>query len=319
MGRIRAGLKFNIGKHGRIWVPIGGGGKKKRKSAPARSGSRAEEAPERGAPEASVGVSIILGLMSLLLFVGLAFGIVAVGSFVRHKSAGDVLIGIISAAIALAGLYYGALGLVSLISCVKELKAKKAARAEAAATVRLAEEGMEKTARFSFYLVPEEDEELQAKLRTWKLRGGTVELALRADDQTGEVSFAAAGAYVGRPGEQAAAWIRENFDSIRGIAAAAVRGGGHDLEGKPRLFTMYVTLDLQTPAVHPKAEASPLPVVRDAFGFDGDRVCVLSGTGKIHTCPPGCGIGDAGLKRYLLDDLDEEKHSLCLKCYKDYF
>lgn len=320
MGRIRAGLKFNVGKHGRIYVPLGGGSKKRRSGSKAKPETRstaAVAAPEVTA-EPSVAVAIVTGLMSLLLLVGLFFAIVAVSAFVRHESAGDIFGGIVCTVLALAGLYFGALGLVSFISCVKGLKKKKAGKDEAKETARLAEVGMEKSQRYSFNLLPEEDEEIQAQLRRWKLWGGTRSVTLHSNDETGEVSFDLDGRCAGRPDEEARAWITENFEKIQTVSAV-VRGGGHGLQNQPRPFALRITLELTEPTVHPARGADPLPVVRDAFGFDGDRVCVLSGTGKIHTCPPGCGVGDAGLKRYLLDDLDEEKYSLCLKCYKDYF
>lgn len=179
--------------------------------------------------------------------------------------------------------------------------------------------GEEKNSELSLYTVPETNQELQAQLRTWKLDGGRNEFKIRFDDETGAVGFTFGGVYAGRPGETMRAWIAGNFDKIEAVRSAAVRGGGHDQAGEPRLFHLAVTLQLTGECIHPARDPDPLPPVGLVFGFDGDRVCAVTKTGKVHTCPPGCGIGDAGLPRLLLDDLDPEKHSLCLKCYKDYY
>lgn len=179
--------------------------------------------------------------------------------------------------------------------------------------------GEELSAELALFTVPEENPALQELLRARKLNGGREEFKIRVDDSSGVVSFTFGGSYAGRPEEPARAWIAGNFDRIETVRSAVVRGGGHTPEGEQRLFHLAVSLQLKGECVHPTRGADPLPPARAAFGFSGDRVCVLTRTGKVHTCPPDCGIGDAGLPRLLLDDLDPDKHSLCLKCYKDYF
>lgn len=180
--------------------------------------------------------------------------------------------------------------------------------------------GEQKSETLDLFTVPESDPELQQRLRRWKLEPyGRGDFKIRFDDETGAVSFTFDGEYAGKPEEPARAWIAQHFDEIQTVRMATVRGGGHDRKGESRLFHLSVGLQLRKPALHPARGEDPLPPVRSVYGFDGDRVCVVTRTGKVHTCPPDCGIGDAGLPRMLLDDLDPEKHSLCLKCYKDYF
>ena len=213
MARIRAGLKFNIGKHGRIYIPLGGGSKKKRSSSkgtPVAHSSAASVRPSGSGvvdPEPSIGVAVVTGLMSLLLLLGLFFAIVAVGAFARHSGAGDILGGIICTAIALAGLFFGGIGLWIFISNVKGLKEKKTRKKQEKETADLADQGLEKTAQYSFYLQPNEAESVQARLRKWKLYGGTIELKLRSNDETGAVSFDYLEETIGHPDETTRAWI----------------------------------------------------------------------------------------------------------------
>lgn len=181
-------------------------------------------------------------------------------------------------------------------------------------------EGEEKSDSLDLYTVPEPDPELQQRLRRWELEPyGRGEFKIRFDDETGAVAFTFDGDYAGKPVEPFRAWIAQHFDEIQTVRMATVRGGGHDRKGEPRLFHLAVGLQLRRPVIHPARGEDPLPEVGRVFGFPGDRICVVTRTGKVHTCPPDCGIGDAGLPRMLLDDLDPEKHSLCLKCYKDYY
>ena len=172
---------------------------------------------------------------------------------------------------------------------------------------------------FSFYVLPPDDEASQEKLRACKLDASTHDVSLQVEDSTGAVTVLLDQAPIGVPVEAAADWLRGNFSAVAAVDSAVVIGGGHTPEGEPRPFTLAVGVKLRKPMVCPEKGEVPLPPVRDAFGFPGDRVCVLTKTGKAHTCPPGCGVGSAGLPHLLLDDLDPEKHSLCLKCYKDYF
>lgn len=127
MGRIRAGLKFNIGKHGRIYIPLGGGSKKKRKApldAQPVARSRSPEPTRAEAPttpaEPSVGAAIIFGLMTLLLPAALFLIAVVFGAFLDGSYVG----GAICAVLALFFVFIGGLGLISLIREVQDLKGR---------------------------------------------------------------------------------------------------------------------------------------------------------------------------------------------------
>lgn len=262
--------------------------------------------------KAPLGATIGAALRLLFLPVGLLLGALAVSGFVSHTRFMDYFMGVICALLAAVALGIGIRGIGKMSTASEDWKQYK--------LLKSIGPGEELSEEMCFFTVPEDDSELQQRLRRWKMEPfGRREFKIRYDDETGDVSFTFAGDYAGRAEEPVRAWIAGHFDEIQTVRSAVVRGGGHDRTGEVRPFHLAVTLQLQRPVIHPARGEDPLPPVRSAFGFDGDRVCVVTRTGKVHTCPPGCGIGDAGLPRLLLDELDEDKHSLCLKCYKDYF
>lgn len=262
---------------------------------------------EKAPVMATIGAALRLVLLPVALFLGY-LGVYGLAS---HASFMDYFMGTICTVLAIAALVNGIKGIGKMREASASWTRYKLLQSLA--------EGEELSERLDFFTVLEPDPELQQRLRRWKLDGITARFAVQNDDATGAVRVTFGGEYAGTPEEPVRAWIAQHFDEIETVRSAAVCGGGHDVNDEPRPFHLAVSLQLKGECVHPTRGADPLPPVRLAFGFDGDRVCVVTSTGKAHTCPPGCGIGDAGLPRMLLDDLDPEKHSLCLKCYKDYF
>ena len=163
----------------------------------------------------------------------------------------------------------------------------------------------------------ENDKEIQQKLRNWKISGTVPELQIGKDTE-GNVCFFENDIFISRPNSQFKEWLNTNVDKVQEVLTALVRGGGHTIDGQDRPFVLIVHLRLKSECIFPYFRGDRLPPAKAALGVPGVTVCAVSKTGKLHTCPAGCGVTVAGLPRFLIDELDSEQYSLCMKCFKDF-
>lgn len=183
---------------------------------------------------------------------------------------------------------------------------------------RLSKLGLERTDLYELSLIPNPDPAFQQKLRDLKvtiaLKGFDAFLHLNSEEN--EIRFYLDDFFIGVPFPDDAKYLSSASNSLETFTNIKIIGGGLDMNNEPRLFIVVLTIKLKEPLIHRKYISNELPRVQKCFGVDGDRVCYVSSTKKIHLSMSfSCNVSLNACEPMLLQEAVDKGCKPCAKCF----
>ena len=272
------------GRQRKFHVSIGGGN---RRSSPG-SGSRGS----------SSGGGCSWGLIKWLLVI---FLVVGGGMNIKASPVAAVISAIL-------GLLLAGWPLIVLaIPALREKRAEKHGE-------ELKARGEIESDRLRFTLEPP-SAEIQAELREQKLSDKAVPITCEPDPEAG-LRFSYRGTACGVP-EPVRSWIAGHATLIdtEDVYSSPV-GGGVSEDGSDRPFTWQIMLKLKKAAAHPD-DVNLIGRAALIDGVDSSTPVCIASTGRLHACPPTCGVSALGTQRAILCEVDLSEHPVCQRCFRD--
>ena len=168
--------------------------------------------------------------------------------------------------------------------------------------------------RLRFTLEPP-SAEIQAELREQKLSDKPVPITCEPDPEAG-LRFRYKDTACGVP-EAMRGWIAEHAALVdtEDVYSSPV-GGGLSEDGSDRPYTWQIMLKLKKAAAHPD-DVNLIGRAARIDGVDSSIPVCIASTGRLHACPPTCGVSALGAQRAILCEVDLSKHPVCQRCFRD--
>lgn len=171
---------------------------------------------------------------------------------------------------------------------------------------------------YKFTLIGNESEERQQALRELKIKlwvEGTkakLELVLDEESKSGIVKLGET--ELGQIGPQDFEWINGNNEAITQLSNVQVFGGATDVNNVPRPFVVEISAEVLSLTPAPSFSPLTLPPVKTYHRCNGDAVCYVSKSKKVHLgfCPS---VNIDNCKPMLVEEAFELDYDFCSKCF----